>query len=948
MNPLSTLYSEKQSFWLDYIRKSLLASGELKRMIDEDGLRGMTSNPTIFEKAISSGDEYDADIKKAALQKKSPAETFEIIAVKDIQKATDVFRPLYKSSGGVDGYVSLEVNPHLARDTKGTVQEAKRLAKKVNRPNLMIKVPGTQEGLPAVRELIAAGINVNVTLLFSVEVYKKVVDAYLSGLEDRLKKKQPFNTIASVASFFVSRVDTLIDKKLDPLILAGGSQSGAASKLLHKAAIANAKLAYAYYEDVIKSPRFLKLREKGAQAQRLLWASTGTKDKRLSDVIYVDQLIGRDTVNTIPPQTMEAFKDHGIVKATLATGLSQAREDIAALSKLGISLPAVTQELENQGVQAFIDSFDQLLHVVTAKQELFAGRHEKRQVLSLGKAQSDASRALKKIEQDKWIPRVWSKDALVWKTDEDHQKIIKNSLGWLTVMNTVLRKKTLLFDIAKDVKKAKFTHILLLGMGGSSLCPEVLRLTFGKKKGFPDFAILDSTEPASVAERAARSKPEKTLYIVASKSGSTSEPNAFLAYFFDQVKKKKGDKAGENFIAITDPGTTMERIAKEKKFRHIVLNPPDIGGRFSALSFFGMLPAALMGLDAQAILESGARMAAACSPFVPVSNNPGAELGAALGSLANQGKDKLTFTLSKEIVSLAGWIEQLVAESTGKEGKGILPVESEDLQDPSFYGRDRYGRDRVFVSIRLANDKDQSSLKKLAALEKAGFPVIRITMDKKTDIGGELFRWEFATAVAGALMGIDAFDQPNVQESKDLTKKYLADYIQKGSLPAESPTVKENGLSVTLPAGSFQLSSFGDVFKWILDQVKPGDYVALLAYLTRNDANHKILQSIRHSILAYTNVATTVGFGPRFLHSTGQLHKGGGDNGVFLQIIANDPADLPIPGEPYSFSVLKEAQALGDLSALKNKNRRAIRIHLNDAQQGLVTLDELIRTITTR
>ncbi len=940
INPLVGMWSQKQSFWLDFISRNVLKNGDLKKMVQIDGLRGMTSNPTIFEKAISSSNEYDADLKKFALQGQTIEEIFENLSVKDIQMAADILKPVFKSSKGTDGYVSLEVNPGLANNTQATVDQAKHLAKKVKRPNLMIKVPGTPEGIPAIQALIAAGVNVNITLLFSVENYKQVLEAYLLGLEQRVKKNLPIKQISSVASFFVSRVDTIVDKALDQKIASKAPEAAKAQALLHKAGVANAKLAYEHYEMVTKSDRFQKLAKKGAQVQRLLWASTGVKDKRLSDVFYIEELMGADTVNTMPPATIDAFRDHGTVQPKLKLGWAQAHVDLQELQSLGIDFEGLMQKLQIDGVKSFIQSFDDLMRVTAAKREILTGQFGKQVKFDLGNYDAGYRTLLGKIQNENWAKRVWEKDATLWKSDEAHQKIIKNSLGWLTVPGYVKANYSNVQAIVADIKKAKFTHALLLGMGGSSLCPEVLRITFGKKNGYPDLAILDSTEPASVLERARRSKPEKTLYIVASKSGSTTEPNAFLAYFFDLVKKKKGEKAGENFVAITDPGTMMERLAREKKFRHIVLNPSDIGGRYSALSFFGMLPAALMGIDVPTLIENAYLMAGACSAVVPAKQNLGVQLGAALGSLANAGRNKVTFFLGKEIASLSTWVEQLIAESTGKEGKGILPVEGEPMEAP-----DVYGNDRVFVSIQLK--RDLALEKKLAILKKAGHPVIQIQLSNKEQISGEFFRWEFATAIAGAALGIDAFDQPNVQESKDLTKKYLDAYKMQGTLSQDEPTLTENGLAVYSMNGLSQTTNVEELLQMLFRDVRAGDYVALLAYLERNAKHEKILQEIREIILTTKHVATTVGFGPRFLHSTGQLHKGGDNSGVFLQITADDKKDVAIPGEPFGFSVLKEAQALGDLSALANKHRRAIRIHLEDAEEGLVRLRDLIKKVTT-
>ena len=940
MNPLSKLNEYGQSFWLDYIQRSLMTSGELKRLINEDGLRGMTSNPTIFQKAFINGKEYDQALKKAAQKNKSTYDVFEEVAIQDIQKAADVLRPVYNKSQATDGYVSLEVNPKLAFDTEGTIQEAKKLVKKVKRPNLMIKVPGTKEGLPAIQALLTAGININITLLFSVDVYKDVLEAYIKALEARVRKGLPIKKLASVASFFVSRVDTLIDKQLDEKIAAGGSSAEASQKLLHKIAVANAKLAYEHYLSQVESPRFQKLKKKGAQVQRLLWASTGTKDKRLPDTYYIDELIGADTVNTMPPATADAFREHGTLGKTLAKGFDEARASLGQLSELGVSIDKATQTLQEKGVESFVKSFDGLLQVVGAKCELLAGNHQKNVTFSLGRFENDFQETLERITNENWIKRIWAKDASLWKSEDDHQKIIKNALGWLTVMNTIEDKIPFIEGLVKDIRKGKFTHALLLGMGGSSLCPEVLRLTFGKKGGYPDLAILDSTEPSSVIERAKRSKPEKTLYIVASKSGSTTEPNAFLAYFYEEVRKKKKGKAGENFVAITDPGTSMEKTAKEKNFRHIIFNPPDIGGRYSALSFFGMFPAALMGIPVKDFIQKASRMAAACSPYTPVEKNPGALLGAAMGTMAKAGNDKLTFFISKEIGSLGTWLEQLIAESTGKEGKGILPVESEPIQSPEYYGSDR-----IFVHITTSKDKDKSVSKKVASLEKAGFPVVRINMNSKIDLGAEFFRWEMATAVAGALLGINPFDQPNVQEAKDLTKKLLNEYVASGEFEKEKSLYQEPDTLVYSSNGQTPGSSFEEILGDYLRQVQPNDYVSILAYIRRDARNWAILQSIRQHIQKSKKVATTIGFGPRFLHSTGQLHKGGSGQGVFITITADDMKDLPIPGQTYSYAILKEAQARGDWGALVNRGRRALHIHLKDLSKGLTKLEQMVKKV---
>ena len=523
--------------------------------------------------------------------------------------------------------------------------------------------------------------------------------------------------------------------------------------------------------------------------------------------------------------------------------------------------------------------------------------------------------------------RIWAKDPSLWKSDADHQKIIRNSLGWLTVMATVRQHASGLARFAVEVNQRGFRHVLLLGMGGSSLCPDVLRLTFGEAAGFPKLAVLDTTDPASVRAFEQSVDLPHTLFIVASKSGTTPEISAFYQYFFARVRGFKGERAGEQFVAITDAGTPLERTGAEAKFRHVFANPSDIGGRYSALSFFGMVPATLIGLDVLRMLDRAEQMAAACRSKMSARENPGVWLGGVMGSLAKAGRDKLTFVCSPAIASFGYWVEQLIAESTGKEGTGILPVEGEAMGDGGVYGDDR-----VFVYLKLLSSEDQDLDAKVKALERAGHPVVRIGLQDHYDLGAEFFRWEFATAVAGAVIGVDPFDQPNVQESKDNTRRLLGEFKAKGRLPEGDPIFTDAAVRLYGDAASAAAlrgaKSLADALRAHLDRIRLHDYVALTAYLQALPTHAEILGTIRLHIRDRFHVATTLGYGPRFLHSTGQLHKGGGDNGVFLQFTADDPVDLPIPGEPHGFGAMKAAQALGDLQSLQSRKRRALRIHM--------------------
>jgi glucose-6-phosphate isomerase len=567
------------------------------------------------------------------------------------------------------------------------------------------------------------------------------------------------------------------------------------------------------------------------------------------------------------------------------------------------------------------------------------------QVSSLGPYASQTEATLADLVKRDAASRIWAKDPSLWKSEPDHQKIIRNSLGWLTVMATVRQHASALARFAVEVSRAGFRHVLLLGMGGSSLCPDVLRLTFGEAAGFPKLAVLDTTDPASIQAFEQSVDLPRTLFIVASKSGTTPEIAAFYQYFFAKIQGLKGERAGEQFIAITDAGTALERIGAEKKFRHVFLNPSDIGGRYSALSFFGMVPATLIGLDILRMLDRADRMAQACRPEIPPRENPGVWLGAVMGALAKAGRDKLTFICSPEIASFGYWVEQLIAESTGKDGTGILPVEGEALGDP-----DVYPDDRAFVYLKLLSSKDQDLEAKVNALERAGHPVVTIGLQDLYDLGAEFFRWEFATAVAGAAIGVDPFDQPNVQESKDNTRRLLGEFKATGRLPEGNPIFTDGLIRLygdeSSAAALRGAKTLTDALRAHLDRIQPRDYVALTAYLQTTPARAEVFGEIRSHIRNRFRVATTLGYGPRFLHSTGQLHKGGGGNGVFLQFTAEDPADLPIPGAPHGFGVMKAAQALGDLQSLQSRKRRALRIHIaGGIEAGLRRVLKAVRDI---
>jgi len=935
-NPLVEVQRYGQSIWYDNLSRELIVSGELRRLVREDGVRGVTSNPAIFQKAIAGSRDYDAALRALVAQETGDAKAlFEALAIQDIQLGCDVLWPVFEESGGADGYVSLEVSPYLANDTEGTVAEALRLHAAVGRENLMIKVPATPEGVPAVEQLIAEGVSVNVTLLFAVDTYQHVLQAYMRGLERRVEAGLPLDATASVASFFVSRIDAAVEKRVAQEIAGGaeGERRAALPRVVNRVAIANAQLAYARFREMLAGERWQALAARGARPQRVLWASTGTKNPALPMNLYVDSLIGRDTINTLPAATLEAFREGGRVRDALGDGgepvLASARDVLGELESLGISLKEITDQLLTHGCELFSDAFDQLLESVEGKRQALLGPALAAQSLAPG---PDLAGAVDD-ELERWrsqgrVRRLWARDASLWTRGDEAAW-----LGWLDVL-AHWREPGAFEPLERAAALGRESeHVVVLGMGGSSLCPDVLARTFGRQPGFGALRVLDSTVPAQIEALERELDLARSLFVVSSKSGGTIEPNSFKAYFWDRMEATVGaGEAARRFVAVTDPGTALDERAAAEGFALVAHGVPSIGGRFSALSAFGLLPAAAMGLDVRDLLARTRPMVEACAASVPPARSPGVALGVLLGVAARQGRDKLTLATSPGLAALGAWIEQLIAESTGKQGQGIVPVDGEPLGEPA-----RYGADRVFVQLRLAHEDADDA--RLEALEAAGHPVVRIVLHDVRDLGQEFFRWEIATAVAGAVLELNPFDQPDVEAAKVAARQLMADSEREGALPEATPLGEEAGLRWY---GDPELAGAGDLAATLrrhLGRLGAGDYFAINAYLAMEPAVDEPLQALRVRVRDRHGVATTLGYGPRFLHSTGQLHKGGPDRGVFLQITAEDAGTLPVPGEAWPFGLLKDAQALGDFQVLLERGRRALHVRLGaDVAAGLEQL----------
>ena len=907
--PTLAARDEGQSLWLDYIRRSLMTSGQLDRLIEEDALRGLTSNPAIFQKAIGGSDEYDDAIAAFLGEDPSmqPSEIYERLAIEDIRRAADILRPVYDETG-VDGVVSLEVSPHLAHDTEGTIEEARRLWDAVNRPNLMIKVPATDAGIPAIEQLLSEGINVNVTLMFSLDHYEKVAQAYLDGL----RRADDPSGIVSVASFFVSRVAREVDNRLDERGLTDEVDFDGSD-----VAIANAKRAYQRFRKIFHGDAFADLREQDAFVQRPLWASTSTKDPARSDVLYVESLIGTETVNTIPPHTLDAFRDHGTVAGqTVASDLDRAEEVLARLDEAGIDLDDVTETLQARGVEKFANPFDELMETLEQKREDIRGQKPDPVSFHLHDVEDRVAERLDTWRETDFACRMWRHDPTLW-ADEDTPEIT-NRLGWLGLPDSMQEQAEEITAFADDVH-ADFDDVVVLGMGGSSLAPDVFSSVFEAADGYPELTVLDSTHPDAVTALADGLNLARTLFVVASKSGTTTETLSFFRCFWDRVSDVT-DTPGDHFVANTDPGSNLEELGRERDFRAVFLAPPDVGGRYSALTPFGLVPAALMGIDLQQLLDRAWSTEAGSDFCVEAPNNSGLELGAALGELAEAGRDKITFVTSPTLDSLPAWQEQLIAESTGKDDTGIVPVADEPLTDP-----DTYGNDRAFVYLYLHGEQDRATIGTLDALDEAGHPVISIRLNDRYDLAREMYRWEMGVAAAGAVLGIHPFNQPNVEAAKRLAREAMQSRQSSGGTDGETRTISADD------TGPLE-QALGD---WLGD-ADDTSYLGVQAYLAPTDETTTALTDLVAALRDRTGLATTIGYGPRFLHSTGQLHKGGPPNGLFLQLVDTPSSEVPVPETDYTFKELIAAQATGDYQALQEADRTVLRVRVDPSELGRV------------
>ena len=914
MNRSLKLYKLGQSIWFDNVDRSLIENGWLADQIDNKTIFGVTSNPSIFQKAISTGTTYSTDIQTMVWAGLSPEAIYENLVIADIQSVADLFSLLYQVSKKKDGYVSLEVDPALAYDADRTVREAKRLWQSVDRENLMIKIPATTAGISAIKRVISAGINVNVTLIFSTERYMQVIDAYYSGLEERIEKRLPIDHIHSVASFFISRMDVMIENMINPSKNKRDFLEKDLHHVLGKIGIQNALNAYAAFEESINAKRFQDISNAGGNFQRPLWASTGTKNPSYSDVLYIDKMVLPHTVNTVPPQTFKALLDHG---QTEVISVKDSKKDFAKSIKLlndnHIDIQKVFLDLEKEGVEKFISAQKLLLDTIGEASQRFSAQ--------VRFAPGIIPQRMLALEEDRFIERFYQPDVSLFTINKEEEQEVLHRMGWIDAPEKSRKIIPFAEKLLKDVLADGFSHAVVLGMGGSSLAPEVFSEVFRKHRSLNNeclqLSILDSTDPDQITAKLKSIHLTKTLFIASSKSGTTAEMKSLVAYFMKLLREEGVQEIGKHFICITDPKTPLESFARENTFRHVFNADPNVGGRYSAMIAFGLVPAVFAGIDGNLLLDKAEAMRQKCAR-IKIDQNPAFILATILSEAYSQNIDKLTILADDEYVSFGSWLEQLVAESSGKNGKGLIPIDREPIVDPS-----KYSRGRIFYYLRQDGKYDQL----VGILRTNGYNVLESQMVDRYDLSAEMYKWEIAIAAFCCMNGVNPFNQPNVQASKSLALKMIEEFRRSPEM-VDGNRIFENE-TIALYTSQDNLHEFSDDEKILENIWKPetGDFYAINAFIPRTRINEDLLSGLRKKLIEKYSLPVTLGFGPRFLHSTGQLHKGGKNNGIFIVLTQKPLIDLEIPGEGINFSTLESAQALGDMQALQTHQRRVIRIH---------------------
>jgi transaldolase/glucose-6-phosphate isomerase len=952
---LEQIAAQGQSVWYDHLRRAMLDSGGLEAVLGA-GARGALSDSETLRRAILAGTDYDQAIARLAQAGHPDRQIAQQLVVEDARSAADRLLPVYEETHGLDGYLSLWLDPELADDRRAILSEATRLTQAVQRPNLMLEIPATPPGLAALRALVAQGVSVHATLVFSVEAYQEAAEAYIQGMAELAESGADLSRAASLVGIHLSD----LDRKVDRMLAGLGADELQAALLRGRSAVALARAVQAHRREFYRRSEWTRLAQAGARQQRLLFRGLLPLDPSLPDDYYIGALVGADSVSAPGPEAFEVMRRPGSIGPSLEGGLEGTQQRLEALAELGLDMQEVGRELQGELLSAARESWRGLHQAVAEKRRLLSAGW-KPLAVAAASLEPAADRALGEMQAFRIPQRIWAADHTVWKPDPTE---IADRLGWLRAGSMMRAQIERLRGLAVAFRADGYTRVVLLGMGGSSLAPETLLRTFGAREGYPELRVLDTTDPAAVHGLAKDLDLERTAFIVSSKSGTTQETLSLFKFFYRRAVAALGEwRAGEHFLAITDPGTPLAGLAERLHLRGALLNDPNLGGRYSALSFFGLAPAAVIGLDLPLLLERAEQAASASERWVPAADNPAARLGALLAEAARQGRDKLTLLTPPAIHSFGDWAEQLIAESTGKQGAGILPVVGERPGPPEVYGDDR-----LFVALWLDERVGESAgpgadglgapggpgqpePALLDQLGAAGHPTIELRLRDRYDLGAQFFWWEMAIAVAGHRLGINPFDQPDVEAAKAQARRIVQLRRSQAEIPAEQPAVTEGGLALyglstahPAPASSFRAGL--DAF---LDGARPGGYLALQAYLNPAPDIREGLAALRQALRSRTRLAVTQGIGPRYLHSTGQLHKGDAGKGLFLQLTAADPLDLDIPDEPdtdassLTFGALKAAQAEGDRQALLQGGRAVIRIDLGeDPAAGLARLGEML------
>jgi transaldolase/glucose-6-phosphate isomerase len=928
MNPIQRVHSLGQSIWLDYIRRDLMESGELAARIESDEVRGVTSNPTIFEKAIAGSDLYTTDLRAMAQAGWETAWIFEALSIDDIRAATKIFLPLYEGTNGGDGFVSIEVNPELADDTEGTIREVVKLWDAVNRPNVMIKIPATQAGIPAIERAITEGINVNVTLIFSLDRYAEVMEAYLRGLENRLVQGHPLDHIASVASFFVSRIDTAVDERLGEIIREGGDDADRATTLLGKAAIASAKVAYAQYKSVFDSDRYQRLAEHGARVQRPLWASTSTKNPAYHDTRYVDSLIGLDTVNTIPPQTLEAFHDHGEANLTLEQELSVSVAQLDAIERLGISLQDVTDQLEREGVKKFIHSYRSLLATLRKRAQQFSKE--------LAGLRGEMQTILNVLDEGEFARRLWEGDVSLWPRAASMPSKT-GSERWLTAPQVLCQQLDDIQRFVAAIHEAGYHDMVLLCTERASQTVQSLKRLLTPSHGL-ELTILDTVDPSVVARIARKLRWGETLFVVASGDGSARDFRALLDFFWERAQEHDQAGAGDHFVAMTHPGSPLESLAQERRFRRVFRSAPDVENTVDFFSIFTILPAALMGLDVAALLRGGMRMAKACGSDQAAARNPGLYLGSLLTAAARQDREKITIVCDPGLEPLAEWMVSSAALWIGGTMGCVIPIAGE----PPGYGRS-YPDDRTLLYLREGGDLDR----RLNGWVSAQHPVIVLDCKGESEhIGAVSYQWLVGLAVACHLLQVNPFDQAGALRARKWFEDLLHTYERRGTLPLPETAWEGEGVklwaSPEIP-GKHRTEALPDIIAHILQ----GEIsmVSIQMYMQPNVKQHRALARLRRELRDRLGVATTVTFSPHISFPRKDSNKERAQARVHFVLSVDSKTRRELSDKGIPMETLYLAQAITGFQMLTRSQKSVIGVHMDSPKRFLDVVEAFMMAL---